>query len=464
MSSKFAGVTFDEQAATPSDDAIIRRAILDDGILNGCEFSYTGSTLTMTAGQLMICGRQVKHPSTQNWAVADATTGFARLLLTIDLTRTSSKDTFEQVVDTIEYASAVDGFPELVQDDINASGTKYQIVAAVVSLASGGISGIVSQLGQTSVTIGDKSILIVSVPAGSMVTATLGPQIKTAQEKNGEAWLRNLDVGEWNLKLTLGEQSATAKYNIERFGVYRTSMAFFLSAADFVWGGTKGTDYEIFQDDETVIPEGDYQKHKNWKARIYTSITVTPNRDADIDVFLLGAGASGSSRESGEGNFGSGSGSGYTKTLKNIQLTATTQYQIEIGSGGPSVSGNGVSGKKGGNTSAFENTAEGGKPSTISGDTVTGGNGGSGGAGRGGKPGTDGSDGTGERPGKGQGATTREFGEPDGKLYANGGEFGESSPAEAVPNSGNGGDGAQGGASGPGSSGIVVIRNAREVA
>lgn len=235
MSSKFAGVTFDEQAATPSDDAIIRRAILDDGILNGCEFSYTGSTLTMTAGQLMICGRQVKHPSTQNWAVADATTGFARLLLTIDLTRTSSKDTFEQVVDTIEYASAVDGFPELVQDDINASGTKYQIVAAVVSLASGGISGIVSQLGQTSVTIGDKSILIVSVPAGSTVTATLGPQIKTAQEKNGEAWLRNLDVGEWNLKLTLGDQSATAKYNIERFGVYRTSMAFFAATIQITY-------------------------------------------------------------------------------------------------------------------------------------------------------------------------------------------------------------------------------------
>lgn len=310
----------------------------------------------------------------------------------------------------------------------------------------------------------NKSILIVSVPAGSTVTATLGPQIKTAQEKNGEAWLRNLDVGEWTLKLTLGEQSATAKYNIERFGVYRTSMAFFLSAADFVWGGTKGTDYEIFQDDETVIPEGDYQKHKNWKARIYTSITVTPNRDADIDVFLLGAGASGSSRESGEGNFGSGSGSGYTKTLKNIQLTATTQYQIEIGSGGPSVSGNGVSGKKGGNTSAFENTAEGGNQSIIIESYASGGDGGSGGAGNGGKPGTDGSDGTGERPGKGQGATTREFGEPDGKLYANGGEFGESSPAEAVPNSGNGGDGAQGGASGPGSSGIVVIRNAREVA
>ena len=72
----------------------------------------------------------------------------------------------------------------------------------------------------------NKSILIVSVPAGSTVTATLGPQIKTAQEKNGEAWLRNLDMGEWSLKLTLGDQAAMKKFNISEFGVYRISMAF----------------------------------------------------------------------------------------------------------------------------------------------------------------------------------------------------------------------------------------------
>ncbi len=228
MSSKFAGVTFDEQPATPSDDAIIRRAILDDGILTGCEFSYTGSTLTMTAGQLMICGRQVKHPSTQNWAVADATTGFARLLLTIDLTRTSSKDTFEQVVDTIEYASAVDGFADLVQDDINASGTKYQIVAAVVSLASGGISGIVSQLSQTTAALGDKSVIIVTdLPTGATVTATKGPIRKTTTEKNAEWWFKGLDLGEWTLDAALDGETATTKFNIERFGVYYVPMSFF---------------------------------------------------------------------------------------------------------------------------------------------------------------------------------------------------------------------------------------------
>ena len=314
---------------------------------------------------------------------------------------------------------------------------------------------------------GDDSDATITAANLQLYKYTVGTTIKTATEKNGVWRFNGLDLGLWLIKAEKDDQTpATQKFEIKEFGVYRTSLAFSLSAADFVWGGTKGTDYEIFQDDETVIPEGDYQKYTNWKARIYTSITVIPNRDGDIDAFLLGAGASGSSRESGGDNYGAGGGSGYTKTLKNIQLTANTQYQIEIGSGGRSVSDNadGVDGKKGGSTSAFENTAEGGNQSIIIETYASGGDGGSGGAGNGGRPGTDGSDGTGERPGRGQGTTTREFGEPSGKLYADGGKFGQSSPAKAVPNSGNGGDGAQGGASGPGSSGIVVIRNAREVA
>ena len=144
--SNFAGVTFTKQAISPSDDAIVRRALLSDGILTGCAFTYSGSTLTMASGHLMICGRQIKHPASQNWAVVDATSGFARLVLTIDMTRTATKDAFDQVIDSIEYASAVDGFVNLEQSDINGSGTRYQVAACVVSLGAGGITGIVSQL------------------------------------------------------------------------------------------------------------------------------------------------------------------------------------------------------------------------------------------------------------------------------------------------------------------------------
>lgn len=161
MSTNFTGITFAEQKVTPSDDAVIRRAVLPDSILTGCELSYSGSTLTMADGLLMICGRQVRHPAAQNWAVMDATSGYARLLLTIDLTRSASKEAFDQVVDTIEYASSIDGFPDLEQADINKSGTRYQIVACVVSLGPGGISGIVSQLGGSSI--------MVSLPAASWV-------------------------------------------------------------------------------------------------------------------------------------------------------------------------------------------------------------------------------------------------------------------------------------------------------
>ena len=151
MSSNFTGITFPKQRVAPSDDAIIRRAILPDGILTGCDISYSGSTLTMAAGQLMICGRQVRHPSSQNWAVVDATSGYARLLLTIDTTRTSTKDVFDQVLDTIEYASSEDGFPDLETADINVSGTRYQVAACVVSLGAVGITGIKSQLEKSAV-------------------------------------------------------------------------------------------------------------------------------------------------------------------------------------------------------------------------------------------------------------------------------------------------------------------------
>ena len=150
MSANFSGVTFAQQRVTPIDDAIIRRAMLEDGTLTGCRFSYSGSTLTMAAGQLIVCGRQIRHAASENWAVVGASSGYARLLLTIDLTRSATKDAFDQVNVSVEYASSQEGFLPLVQEDINAAGITYQIPLCVVSLGASGITGIVSQLEQTA--------------------------------------------------------------------------------------------------------------------------------------------------------------------------------------------------------------------------------------------------------------------------------------------------------------------------
>lgn len=146
MSENIRGITFAEQAVTPADDAIVRRAILGDGILTGCDVSYSGSTLTMAAGYIIACGRAFQITAAQNWAVVDATSGFARLLVTLDLTKTATEEAFSQIEFSLEYAASEDGFLALVQEDINLSGAKYQIVAAVVSLGTGGITGIVSKL------------------------------------------------------------------------------------------------------------------------------------------------------------------------------------------------------------------------------------------------------------------------------------------------------------------------------
>ena len=195
MSTNFSGVTFAQQRVTPIDDAIIRRAILPDGILTGCRLSYSGSTLTMAAGQMVICGRQIRHAASQNWAVVGATSGYARLLLTIDLTRTATKEVFDQVVDTIEYASSLDGFLALEQADINAAGTKYQIPICVVSLGAGGITGIVSQLEPASAGI-----------LGGLNFNLVGGVTQPADPKENTIWV-NTDVPISGWALSFAEPS-----------------------------------------------------------------------------------------------------------------------------------------------------------------------------------------------------------------------------------------------------------------
>lgn len=202
MSANFTGVTFPNQKVTPANDAVIRRAIFDDGILTGCDLSYSGSTLTMTAGQLMICGRQIIHPSSQNWTVTEATSGYARLVLTIDVTRTSTKDTFDQVVDEIQYATDANGFADLTTADINATGTRYQVAVCVVSLGPGGITGIASKLDMTEGG-GAGGVLTVTVIPGELVTVSHGDKSQTkAANASGVAVFKGLKAGAWTVAVT----------------------------------------------------------------------------------------------------------------------------------------------------------------------------------------------------------------------------------------------------------------------
>ena len=214
----------------------------------------------------------------------------------------------------------------------------------------------------------------------------------------------------------------------------------------------------------------------NWRIKFLTSGTFTPLKAMTIDVFLVGGGASGSR---------SGGGGGYTKTVKSINLTARTPYEIIIGAGGVGrkSSSSTSDGNDGGTTSAFNYNAEGGKGgiySTASGAGDTNGSCGGSGGGEtsGGNGGSDGGNGAywgNSTGGRGQGTTTREFGESTGDLYSGGGggskssrEYGHGGAGggadakqSAANNTGGGGGGNWNGQPGSGGSGIAIIRKAR---
>ena len=456
MSANFTGVTFPNQKVTPANDAVIRRAIFDDGILTGCDLSYSGSTLTMTAGQFMICGRQIIHPSSQNWAVTEATSGYARLVLTIDVTRTSTKDTFDQVVDEIQYATDANGFADLTTADINATGTRYQVAVYVVSLGPGGITGIASKLDMTEGG-GAGGVLTVTVSPGELVTVSNSDKSQAkAANASGVAVFKGLKAGPWTVAVTRNGKP-TAKTVIV---VTDYSVSIPLSTIpEFTYTG----DYEIVNDsDEPITVSQD-----NWKIRFLTSGTLTftnlNGAENGIDVFLVGGGGNGETIRGARGG-----GGGYTKTVKGVSIAIATPYTVTIGaSSGTSsafgVSANGASGADGGSGGG-------------------GGGSSSGTSGNGGSNGGNGTAGNVSNGGTGQGTTTREFGESTGKLYSGGGggsaayagaagdstagagaNFGGAAK-NGVANTGGGGGGAYDGTAGRGGSGIAIIRNARGAA
>ena len=139
------GITFANQKITPSDDGRLYGAMLADGILTGCGITFAAATLSVAEGSLLIGTRELRT-SGETLSITGASSGYARVIIDIDLTRAATKTSFEQAQFKIQYAASVSAFPALIQQDINGSGTHYQAEFCVVSLGTAGITGIESRL------------------------------------------------------------------------------------------------------------------------------------------------------------------------------------------------------------------------------------------------------------------------------------------------------------------------------
>lgn len=203
---------------------------------------------------------------------------------------------------------------------------------------------------------------------------------------------------------------------------------------------------------------GDYNVREDGVVELLTSGTIVFLEPKVIDVFMVGGGGAGdgSSTRTNSANaykIGGGGGGGYTRTSRRISVQGS--YQINIGAGGSmGVNGGSTSfGDKLSVNGGFSgNDIPGTSASTLSGHP--GGSGGGGGVdsnsdyGSGGYNGSNGEHGypVDKKGGTGQNFTTREFGEPTGKLYAGGGGGGRAmfSTASIISNGGSGGGGSGG--------------------
>lgn len=231
----------------------------------------------------------------------------------------------------------------------------------------------------------------------------------------------------------------------------------------------------------------------NWRIKLKTSgtlkFTAFGNWNGKVDVFCVGGGGA-----AGwgwyNGYYGKGACGGFTATKKSVATAVNTAYTCTIGAGGQEswATGGTTSALNGALTAAGGGKLTGGSGGGAYGNNVPydGGSDGGNGATASGNEGNAGID-HGGAPGKGQGTTTREFGESSGTLYAGGGGSGTSNSSRrsaggaggggagawsvgSVPqedgavNTGGGGGGCWYGVGskvGAGGSGIIVIRNHR---
>lgn len=141
------GVNFEAQEFTPSSDCAIWRRCVHDGILQGMAITVAGSGIKVAPGWIMAGGKELQLPTAITVPATEQLSGFARLVVNVDLSRTATEQSFQQGWIEIEYANSRNAFSSLVKGNLAGSGTVYQMVLCVVSLGSAGITGIVSTCG-----------------------------------------------------------------------------------------------------------------------------------------------------------------------------------------------------------------------------------------------------------------------------------------------------------------------------
>ena len=136
------GYRFTNQLANAEVDARIHQEFLNrnDGIFYGMELSYTNNSITVSEGLCEIAGRPVAVVGDETIAVSSESL-YCLLVLEVDLSKASTKDTFEQAYFKLVTSSS--GYPNVTQQEINRidkTENIYQLEFARFRSGTAGIS------------------------------------------------------------------------------------------------------------------------------------------------------------------------------------------------------------------------------------------------------------------------------------------------------------------------------------
>ncbi|MBC5648237.1 tail fiber domain-containing protein [Christensenella tenuis] len=145
-------ITFDEQIARAKDDGGVYRNIYPhDGILWGCAVTTTSTQIEIASGLFTLCGRMIWVDGKTDFPLQEPIqNGYAQLKAKIDLNNANTQEECAQFATEVVYSTTT-SFPELLQEDINNTGKKYEQELAVVKIENGNITGITRKLADAGI-------------------------------------------------------------------------------------------------------------------------------------------------------------------------------------------------------------------------------------------------------------------------------------------------------------------------
>jgi len=136
------GIVYDLQNITAEDMAKVYWMYggKRDGIITGCTMSYTNSDITFTAGIFSARGHLTKLSGSTTVELPEVSSGtiYCNLVYQIDLSQTASQLSFTQGSFIILTNSSA--YPTPTQQDLDNSGTIYQMSFAKFILGTSGIT------------------------------------------------------------------------------------------------------------------------------------------------------------------------------------------------------------------------------------------------------------------------------------------------------------------------------------